>query len=569
MGYGRHMGYEVTATKRRPQRFEDLVGQEFVSATLQNSIINGKIAPAYLFSGPRGCGKTSTARIVAKVLNCEKGLEHAPCGECSQCLEIKSGSSLDVIEIDGASNTGVNDVRRIIEEVLFPPQTGKYKIYIIDEVHMLSMSAFNALLKTIEEPPSYIVFIFATTELHKVPATIKSRCQQFHFRLGSVEQIKKVLEQALIAENIKADDDALYWIARESTGSFRDAYTLLDQVVAFSDGHVRYEKIRETLGLAGLERLNDLFEFCVKGDVEQLIGYIQNLLEAGISIEQLILDSADYCRNILLIKHNVTKDDLLSYSRKQFSEIVLNAWNTQQIERALGLFLQLHRDIRYSLNPRYELELIFMRLTWLASWVTATELKNIVQETQSALQSGELVVPELQESFPSPEKKTESFIPQKEVEPNLQNMNISQRENVSPKDVPEPIVNSDISREDSQLKDSTSFSADSTNLELEQVREAIITQTANSKIMLSSCLVNSGMWEKNGTTLVIPVNNSFTQQQLQGDLPYLSSLLREVFHAPIEVHVVVQKTEVQKRSTELPSDVELIRDKFRGTITEE
>ena len=187
------MPYEITATRKRPQSFGELAGQEFVSTTLEASLASGRIAHAYLFSGPRGCGKTSTARILAKALNCEKGPTAKPCGTCRSCVEIARGASLDVIEIDGASNTSVDNVRQIKDEVLFPPNGGRYKVYIIDEVHMLSNSAFNALLKTIEEPPPYIVFIFATTELHKVPATIKSRCQQFAFRLLRIDAIKSLL----------------------------------------------------------------------------------------------------------------------------------------------------------------------------------------------------------------------------------------------------------------------------------------------------------------------------------------------------------------------------------------
>src|SRR5574344_1467215 len=260
------MSYEVTATRRRPQHFEDLIGQEFVAETLKNSISSGQIAHAYLFSGPRGCGKTSTARILAKALNCEKGPTATPCGECTHCQEITKGSSLDVIEIDGASNTSVNDVRQIKDEVMFPPNSSRYKIYIIDEVHMLSTSAFNALLKTIEEPPPYVVFVFATTELHKVPATIKSRCQQFNVRLVPVELLKNVLADAATESGIQADDEALFWIAREATGSVRDAYTLFDQVAAFSDGHITFEKIRDKLGLLGVDRINPLAEACADRD---------------------------------------------------------------------------------------------------------------------------------------------------------------------------------------------------------------------------------------------------------------------------------------------------------------
>ena len=386
--YTHFMAYEVTATRRRPKQFSDLVGQEFVAETLKNSISSHQIAHAYLFSGPRGCGKTSTARILAKALNCENGPTPAPCGTCAHCTEITKGASLDVIEIDGASNTSVNDVRQIKDEVMFPPNSSRYKIYIIDEVHMLSTSAFNALLKTIEEPPPYVVFIFATTELQKVPATIKSRCQQFNFRLVSAEKIKDLLADAVRELSIQADDEALYWIAREATGSIRDAYTLFDQVAAFSDGVITYDKIRDKLGLVGVDRLNELFEKCAAGKADDAIGVLDAYLESGISIEQLIANSTNYIRSLLLIKNGITKESLLGSSAERYSSTVIEAWNTVQVERALSIFLQLYRDIRYSLSPRYELELAFSRLCWLSEYVSPAEVKSAIDSARALLTAG-------------------------------------------------------------------------------------------------------------------------------------------------------------------------------------
>jgi DNA polymerase-3 subunit gamma/tau len=382
------MAYEVTATRRRPKTFDELAGQEFVAATLKNSLETAHIAHAYLFSGPRGCGKTSAARILAKALRCENGPTANPCGVCSQCREIAQGSSMDVIEIDGATNTGVNEVRQIKEEVLFPPAFGQYKVYIIDEVHMLSISAFNALLKTIEEPPPNIVFIFATTEIQKVPATIKSRCQQFNFRLIPIETITGLLRDACNEMGIEAEDEALLWIARESTGSLRDAYTLFDQVVSFSDGHIRSALIREKMGLVGLETLNGFAESCAANDYAGVLSRIDEILTAGVAVETFITDLAGYYHNLLLIKTGINRESVLGYSTDRFSAKVLEKLDVIRLAHAGELLFGLYRDIRYSVSPRFELETLAAKLCWLDRWVSPPELAETVEKARDALKGG-------------------------------------------------------------------------------------------------------------------------------------------------------------------------------------
>ena len=386
------MAYEVTATRKRPQDFEKLVGQEFVVSTLENAIQEGRIAHAYLFSGPRGVGKTSSARLLAKALNCERGMSAHPCGECSSCREITSGTSVDVIEIDGASNTSVNDIRAIKEEVLFPPQSSRYKIYIIDEVHMLSTSAFNALLKTIEEPPEYIIFIFATTELQKVPATIRSRCQQFRFQLIPQELIQSCLKSAAEDLSIEADEDALFWIAKEATGSMRDAYTLFDQVAAFSGKHITLQKIRERLNLAGFSKISEIVSLSIFSSPDKAIEVLSSLFEAGVSPEQIVKDSADFFRTILLYKTGIRRPSLLGVAEEDIPKELVDALSKEQIEAALKAEMDLYRDMRYSISPRFEIELMVSRLSSLPSLVSGESLMEEIKKMREGIAEGKVVV---------------------------------------------------------------------------------------------------------------------------------------------------------------------------------
>ena len=551
------MAYEVTAARRRPQKFEDLVGQEFVASTLQNSIRSGRIAHAYLFSGPRGCGKTSSARILAKSLNCESGPTATPCGHCVHCMEITRGASMDVIEIDGASNTSVNDVRQIKDEVMFPPSSSHRKIYIIDEVHMLSTSAFNALLKTIEEPPEYVVFIFATTELHKVPATIKSRCQQFNFRLVPVEQVKGLLAQAAQELGVQAEDEALYWIARESTGSIRDAYTLFDQVLAFSSGQMTYDKIRDKLGLVGIERLNQLFECCAEGRTGDAVSQLQSLLESGISVEQLVSNSADYLRNLLLITAGVSKESLLGQSAQRFSRTVLSQWSPAQIERALSLFLQLFRDLRYSVSPRFELELCISRLCWLREYVSSAELKAAIEQARQLLEGA----PPVQKAAAAQSAPPAYASALSQMFQNAGGASVQPAaKTLVPQSVPAPQA----------FAQQTAPSPQAASLSPEELRAALIKEFSAGSPMLSAVLAQTSAWQLErgaaGTVVRCAVQNAFTASQIDGERAQLVQALQRRLGGTVSFIVGQEAAPQPADSSRLPEMVAFAVENFRGTV---
>src|SRR5215831_7740978 len=296
------MKYQVIARKFRPQVFEEVVGQRPIIQTLQNAIQMGRIGHAYLFSGPRGVGKTTTSRLLAKGLNCVKGPTITPCNQCPSCLEIASGQSIDVLEIDAASNTGVDNIRELRENARYAPSRDRFKIFIIDEVHMLSTSAFNALLKILEEPPPHVVFIMATTERHKVPATILSRCQQFVFRTISATEIQAHLRQITDREGVKIDDRALGYVVRASEGSMRDAQSLLDQIISFSGQEVVDEDVRDVLGFIPNEILDQTVEGLADHDSRSLLNVIEIVIDQGLNIQQYLREFIARLRDLLLMR---------------------------------------------------------------------------------------------------------------------------------------------------------------------------------------------------------------------------------------------------------------------------
>jgi DNA polymerase III subunit gamma/tau len=351
------MSYIVTARKWRPTTFEEVVGQAHVSSTLKNALQQNRLGHAYIFSGPRGVGKTTIARILARVLNCAEPVNGDPCNTCESCQEISGGRSVDVFEIDGASNRGVEEIRNLREAVRYAPAKSEYKVYIIDEVHMLTKEAFNALLKTLEEPPSHVIFVFATTEVHKVPATILSRCQRFDFRRIAMHDIMERLRFISREENITIDDDALLYIAKKGDGSMRDAQSIFDQVVAFSGTTVTAEHVLETLNIVDQDLYFDVTDVLHKRDTKRGLQIVAEIVEKGYDLREFLSGFAEHIRNLLTVVTTGTSDLIetsAEYRQKYVQEAKL--FSDVDLIRYLRATLDLHSELRWVAQPRIRLE---------------------------------------------------------------------------------------------------------------------------------------------------------------------------------------------------------------------
>ncbi|MCX8125056.1 MAG: DNA polymerase III subunit gamma/tau [Spirochaetes bacterium] len=400
------MAYQVIARKWRPQTYSDVVAQDHVAKTIANSINNGRISHAYLFAGPRGVGKTTMARIVAKSLNCVNGPTAQPCGVCQFCIEIKNGNSFDVIEIDGASNTGVDNIRELRENVHSAPLKSRYKVYIIDEVHMLSKSAFNALLKTLEEPPAHVVFIFATTEIHQIPETILSRCQKFIFKRIPVVQIVQQLSTIAEKEGYSVDKKALYHIARASGGSMRDAQSLLDQVISFGGKEITEGDVLSLLGIVSLAQYCDCIDILVRADTPALIHFIEDIISAGVDIARFVTGFADVVYAMRLCK--VTDvSALLGYSDEELT--ILRQTSEKFHDEQLGLFynmlLDCHKELRYAGNERAVVEMFCIDIMQMLKRPTLASILKQLDEVPQEVQKKKLSDSAQKESKPEDDKK--------------------------------------------------------------------------------------------------------------------------------------------------------------------
>ncbi len=380
------MSYLVLARKWRPQTFHDLTGQEHVTLTLKNAIESGRVAHAFIFTGARGVGKTSSARILAKTLNCDKGPTTEPCNVCPACIEITDGNSVDVMEIDGASNNGVDEIRELRDNVKYLPSNSRYKIFIIDEVHMLSNSAFNALLKTLEEPPPHIKFIFATTEPHKVPITILSRCQRFDFKRISMTMIFARLRFILDQEKVSMSDAALTMIARKGDGSMRDALSALDQVLASCGDNVADADVTAILGVVDRAMLLSAINYVFDRDTAALVGIVKNVDDSGCNMRHFCHELIDIIRTLLLIKTVPAVSDLLDISARELEEGRALAAKTdlQTIQRCIAILLKTDADMAHSTFGRLLLEMAMIKMATLSPTLPVNELMERLKALETS-----------------------------------------------------------------------------------------------------------------------------------------------------------------------------------------
>lgn len=529
------MSYIVFARKWRPQTFDEIIGQEHITTTLKNAIRQDRVAHAYLFCGPRGIGKTTTARILAKALNCEKGPTPTPCNRCISCKEITGGSSLDIIEIDGASNRGIDEIRNLKENVKFSPHHGRFKVYIIDEVHMLTQEAFNALLRTLEEPPAHVKFIFATTAPYKVIPTILSRCQRFNFwRLSTQDMLKKI-KRIAEQERIGIEDSAVFAIVKAASGSMRDAESLLDQLVTYCKNNITVKDVNELLGAVEKDALYEFSQYIIDKDSACAIKLINRIIDEGVDPNQFILSLIEYFRSAMLIKESKQLSSLLDLSKDEIERISKQTepLTCEDILYILHSLINTNYTMRRSSSPRISLELLAVKLSQKESIVSLEE----IMQRLSSLERG------------TRGSRTETKLQTKA------------KEEDSTLNIPEerPPVKSDQMGED----EGASVSAAETPIQpaesqtvlyhIKEVMPQVLKNIRQEKIYIASCLSEGKLvdFKNNILTVGFYKKNNFHKESLEKpqNKRLIEAHLSRVLNSRIEVEFIIIKGE-KELSTE-------------------
>lgn len=530
----------------RPKTFEDVVGQEHIVKTLKNQIKNNNIGHAYLFSGTRGTGKTSTAKIFARAVNCLNPINEEPCNECEICIDTLNDNIMDIVEIDAASNNSVDDIRELRESVKYTPSKAKYKVYIIDEVHMLSQGAFNALLKTLEEPPSYVIFILATTEPHKIPATILSRCQRFDFKRVSSKDIADRMSYICEKENIQAEDKALSLIARNSQGALRDALSILDQCMSFGNDKIEYNDVIELLGTVNIDELFQLSQYIIDEDTKKSLQILNEFIIWGKDIRNLINDLIDHFRNLMVCKVSKDLDEIISLPEESIERLKEQSKtiNINDLIRILNILSETQDSMKSSSNTRILAEVTMMKIAQPMFDESKEALIKRIENLEKIIESGNIKVVTVQN--------------ESEINTVPQRVQVDE-----PQERKEDVVYEEVKSEDVKLVES------SWKKVVQKIKE-------DKKLSIAALLreVSSFNVKDNILYLIFNDNFSFARSRLNSKetIDYIESIIREILNRSFNIQIYL-KSEVaslnlQEEGTKIDKGVEILEDIVNKDILE-